>query len=237
MSSSQHEAPLPFEYRIIRSHRRRTAAIQIKGDGVEVRVPHWVDDAWIEGFVRERRDWVASRLASVRAQRDRHRIEVQPGATIPFRGRSLRLEWYRGETTGLEPVDETLQLTLSRRIRRPERAVAEETLRGWLQQQAEEALPARLRALATRTGLLPADVSVRSFRRRWGSCDNRGRIALNWRLILADARVTDYVLIHELCHLRHFDHSPAFWRLVERHCPDHRNCQAYLRERGCWLEW
>jgi len=237
MSPTRYEAPLPFEYRIIRSQRRRTAAIQIKGDAVEVRVPHWVEEAWIEGFVRERRDWVASRLASVRAQRELHRIDVVQGAAIPFRGRSLRLEWQRGEVTRLEPEGDRLRLTLSRRVRRCEHRVAEETLRSWLLQQAGEVLPARLQALAARTGLAPSGVSVRSFRRRWGSCDNRGGIALNWRLILADPRVADYVLIHELCHLRHFDHSPAFWRLVQRHCPDHRHWQAYLRERGCWLEW
>lgn len=237
MSPRRYEAPLPFEYRIIRSHRRRTAAIQIKDGAVEVRVPHWVDAAWVEGFVRERRDWVASRLASVRAQWELHRIEVGQGATIPFRGRSLRLEWARGDVTALEADCDTLRLTLSGRIRRCEHTVAEEALRNWLLQQAVEALPMRLEALSAQTGLAPTGVSVRGFRRRWGSCDNRGRIALNWRLILADPRVADYVLIHELCHLRHFDHSPAFWRLVEQHCPDHRQWQVYLRERGCWLEW
>ncbi|NVK42509.1 MAG: M48 family metallopeptidase [Oceanospirillaceae bacterium] len=237
MSSLQYEAPLPFDYRVVRSRRRRTAAIQIKGNLVEVRVPHWVTDDWVSGFVRERQAWVAQRLSIVVAQRDRHRLEVQDGASLPYRGGWIRLHWQPGAASGCELSGDTLIVGLSRRIRRPEATVAEEQVRGWLLDRAGEALPARLRHLASQTGLAPAGVAVRGFRRRWGSCDNRGRIALNWRLVLAEPGAADYVLIHELCHLRHFDHSPRFWQLVAQHCPDHRYWQDYLRERSCWLEW
>ncbi|MFC6673879.1 M48 family metallopeptidase [Marinobacterium aestuariivivens] len=236
MSSQRLEAPLPFDYRIVRSHRR-TAAIQIRADAVEVRVPHWVGADWIDGFVRSREQWIRSRLASVRAQRDAHLIEVARGARVPFRGQALRLDWQPGAAAAVAHRDDRLEVTLSRRIRRPQEEVVADQLRQWLQRQATDILCARLWALAAHTGLQPSGVSVRGFRRRWGSCDSRGRIALNWRLVLAHPEAADYVLIHELCHLRHFDHSPRFWQLVARHCAGYRQHQDYFRERACWLEW
>ncbi|GGO75565.1 hypothetical protein GCM10011348_00650 [Marinobacterium nitratireducens] len=237
MSSSQHEAPLPFDYRVVRSRRRRTAAILIKNDRVEVRVPHWVGNDWIAAFVHERRDWIATRLSRVLLQRELHRPEVRDGGLVPYRGRELRLRLCAGNSSTCRVIDDRLEVRLSQRIRRSAEQVADELVRDWLQARAREVLPERLQQLSRETGLVPTGVSVRGFRRRWGSCDNRGGIALNWRLILAEPQAADYVLIHELCHLRHFDHSPRFWQLVGRHCPEHRQWQDYLRERGCWLEW
>ena len=93
-------------------------------------------------------------------------------------------------------------------------------------------LPARLRELAERHGLAVARISIRSQRTRWGSCGPDGHISLNWRLVLMPDWVRDYVLIHELMHLRRLDHSPAYWRHVEAACPDYRLARRWLRLNG-----
>jgi predicted metal-dependent hydrolase len=93
-------------------------------------------------------------------------------------------------------------------------------------------LPARLLALAREQGLVVRKVSVRNQKRRWGSCSPNGHICLNWRLVLMPDAVRDYVLIHELMHLRRMDHSPAFWKLVARVCPEYRAHRAFLRSRS-----
>jgi predicted metal-dependent hydrolase len=98
-----------------------------------------------------------------------------------------------------------------------------------LRQQAARELPERLGALAAQHGFTVKAVSVRGQRTRWGSCSPSGRISLNWRLVQLPASVADYVLLHELAHLKHLNHSARFWREVERICPWHREARAWLR--------
>jgi predicted metal-dependent hydrolase len=101
-----------------------------------------------------------------------------------------------------------------------------------LRAQACRELPRRLLDLAARYGLRVARVSIRNQRSRWGSCGRDGHICLNWRLILMPASVRDYVLVHELMHLRRMDHSPAYWRLVGEAFPEYRCARDWLRRHG-----
>jgi predicted metal-dependent hydrolase len=101
-----------------------------------------------------------------------------------------------------------------------------------LRDRAREELPARLLEIAAMHGLTVTGVSIRNQRTRWGSCGRDGRISLNWRLVLMPAAVRDYVLIHELMHLRRSDHSPAYWRLVAAACPGYREARQWLRSHG-----
>jgi predicted metal-dependent hydrolase len=98
--------------------------------------------------------------------------------------------------------------------------------------KARRELPGRLLELAARHGLAVSRVSVRNQRSRWGSCGRDGHICLNWRLVLMPESVRDYVLVHELMHLRRMDHSPAYWRLVAEACPDYRSARDWLRRHG-----
>jgi predicted metal-dependent hydrolase len=99
-------------------------------------------------------------------------------------------------------------------------------------EQAPEVLPQRLRDLAREHGLTIAKVSIRNQRTRWGSCGRDGHICLNWRLMLMPEWVRDYVLIHELMHLRRLDHSPQYWKLVAAACPEFRKARQWLRLNG-----
>ena len=99
-----------------------------------------------------------------------------------------------------------------------------------LRRQAARELPERLLRLAEHHGVHVSRVSVRNQRSRWGSCSPDGHICLNWRLVLMPDSVRDYVLIHELMHLRRLDHSRHFWRLVAHACPDYENARQWLRE-------
>jgi predicted metal-dependent hydrolase len=101
-----------------------------------------------------------------------------------------------------------------------------------LRQRAERELPARLLELAVMHGLTVSRVSVRNQRSRWGSCGRDGHICLNWRLVRMPPAIRDYVLIHELMHLRRLDHSPAYWKLVSAACPDYEDARRWLRLHG-----
>ena len=101
-----------------------------------------------------------------------------------------------------------------------------------LRERARIELPARLFELARDHGLTVGRVSLRSQRTRWGSCGRNGHICLNWRLILMPEWVRDYVLVHELMHLRRLDHSPSYWKLVAAACPGYRDARGWLRLNG-----
>ncbi len=101
-----------------------------------------------------------------------------------------------------------------------------------LRAQAHEELPARLQALAEEHGLPVRRISIRNQRTRWGSCGRDGHICLNWRLVAMPEWVRDYVMIHELMHLKRLDHSPAYWRLVAAACPRFREARQWLRAHG-----
>ncbi len=101
-----------------------------------------------------------------------------------------------------------------------------------LRTMAKESLPARFRELATEHGLDVARVSVRNQRSRWGSCGHDGHICLNWRLVLMPDWVRDYVMIHELMHLKLMNHSPAYWRLVRAACPNYVRARKWLRDHA-----
>ena len=95
--------------------------------------------------------------------------------------------------------------------------------------RAKKELPARLLELAARHGLAVTRISIRNQRWRWGSCSRGGHICLNWRLVTMPDEVRDYVLIHELMHLKRMDHSPKFWKLVAEACPGYQDARLWLR--------
>ena len=98
--------------------------------------------------------------------------------------------------------------------------------------RAKKELPPRLLELAARHGLAVTRISIRNQRWRWGSCSRSGHICLNWRLVTMPEEVRDYVLIHELMHLKRMDHSPKFWKLVAAACPGYQDARAWLRIRN-----
>jgi predicted metal-dependent hydrolase len=101
--------------------------------------------------------------------------------------------------------------------------------------RARRELPLRLLQLAARYRLTVSRISIRNQRSRWGSCSRRGHICLNWRLVTMPDSVRDYVLIHELMHLKRMDHSPKFWKLVAEACPDYQEARWWLRKAA--REW
>jgi predicted metal-dependent hydrolase len=105
-----------------------------------------------------------------------------------------------------------------------------------LQARARRELPLRLLALAAEHGLDVSRISIRNQRWRWGSCSRAGHICLNWRLVAMPDWIRDYVMVHELMHLKRMDHSPKFWKLVAAICPEYQAARRWLREHADRVE-
>lgn len=162
-----------------------------------------------------------------RARRYVVRVKADGGVrvTIPNRGSRKQAEAFLA-TQG-EWVERQRQRLQAVEREAPPRFSPEEA--GALRARARKELPARLLALAAAFDLTVRRISIRNQRWRWGSCSPSGHISLNWRLVTMPDSVRDYVLIHELMHLKQMNHSPKFWRLVAAACPDYQAARQWLR--------
>lgn len=220
---------------IIRSSKRKTAAIKIQKGKVFVIVPEYLPMAAIESLVAKKNRWIKEKLVI-----QNEIIAIKPkefvsGESFSFLGRnhSLKIE------SGLYPVIKLHQdeLVVSVRDKTADNApTIKQLLLRWYKQQAESGLRDKTEEYSRIIGVNPSSVTIKSFKSRWGSCSITGGIQYNWKIIIAPDRIVNYVVIHELCHILHHNHSPAFWRAVERYCPDYRDCNAWLKMNGGRLE-
>ncbi len=225
-----------IEYRIRRSRRRKkTYQVSIVEGQALLVAPHRTTNAEAEDLIRHKARWILSKLeAAVLVPTS---LAFLSGEKLPYLGRDLTL-WVQGEVTnpsGQPQVSREggwLKVTVL--------PGQDETTRGqqvaeavvaWYVQQAREHIDRHLaRWLPTLTDGAVPTVKIRNQKRRWGSCSSTGALHFNWRLAMLEPSLTEYVVVHELCHLTHMNHSPAFWDLVARHLPDVKERRRRLRE-------
>lgn len=222
-----------IEYRLVRSNRRRrTIEITIEPDGVRVASPMRTPNAEIEATVREREAWIRKHLA---APREMPRVATyEDGETLTFLGRPVPLLVHERPGRPRAALDFfNLRVSVPPRLDADRRqATVRTTVLNWYRERAVEVIPLRVEGWARSMGCEPSRVVVKEQKQRWGSCGPDGVLRFNWRLVLGAPALLDYVVVHELAHLRHPHHGPAFWRAVARHMPDYRERRNRLREWG-----
>lgn len=217
----------------LRRTRRRTIGFVVGADGLVVSAPRWVPLYEIESALREKSGWIVRKLAEVHERERRleaSRIEWRDGCTLPYLGRPLRV--------ALDPAapmsgaagdhsDATLRLGLATHS---EPAQIRDAVQAWLMRQARGVFTERLNHFAPQLGVQWRRLGLSNAYTRWGSAGADGSIRLNWRLIHFAPPVIDYVVVHELSHLRVLDHSPRFWDTVAQVMPDYAELREQLRD-------
>nr|VFK14185.1 MAG: hypothetical protein BECKLPF1236A_GA0070988_1010112 [Candidatus Kentron sp. LPFa]VFK29899.1 MAG: hypothetical protein BECKLPF1236C_GA0070990_1009712 [Candidatus Kentron sp. LPFa] len=215
------EEPIPYTlYQIPR--RKRVHLIISDDDHLQVRAPRGFTPSEAEKALHARSAWVLDTLRRIRTSRAK-RQPLRSGTRLSLLDEGLRLMVIR-ENKRFSVIREQDILRVYGETEQDIRT----SLERWYRNEARNYLPTRLAALADHVGVRPTKVSIRSQKTRWGSCSGKGHISLNWRLMLLPTRLTDYVLIHELCHLRQLNHSPKFWALVKRTIPDYEERRTLL---------
>lgn len=203
-------------------------------DGVVVtlplRLPRYINP---DRFVQDNGPWVLEKLREAGHHVSPSGSESQlRGRRILFRGKPYRIVVERlivsRPRVRLNEQRETISIYLPRN---PE-ITPEGVLKAWLREEAAKQIRKTVIEEARAIGVKCKRVTVREQKTKWGSCTSDGNISFNWRLILFPPRVLRYVVIHELCHLRHFDHSIRFWRLVQKHMADYHTSVEWLRTEG-----
>jgi predicted metal-dependent hydrolase len=209
-------------YGLLRA-QRRTLTIVVESGAVEVRAPRWTPLAEIEGFIRDKEPWISRRVEE--ARRKPRPFAWLAGERLPVLGESLRIVVTPGGPPGeVRRVDDHLEVGLPGDTGGP--ALRDAVLE-WLCREAKHLFKQRITLYAPRLGVPEPELRLSNARTQWGSCSARGRVLLNWRLIHVPVRLIDYVVAHELAHLRELNHSRRFWALVENAYP---GCGAARRE-------
>lgn len=219
-------------YLLVRSSRR-SIGMEVSAQGLTVRAPLRASHTVIESVLREKTRWILQKLSDRAVRVDSTpRVHWQDGSSMPFLGGELQLRLHpQAPRTG-----ELLSIGLQRwvlHLRADAEASAEQVravVAAWWLRHARQLLTERLQHYAPAMGVQWRSLRLSNARTRWGSAKADGSIMLNWRLLHYRLPVLDYVVIHELAHLRHMDHSPRFWAVVESVCPDYLQLRQALKQ-------
>jgi len=215
--------------RVRTTRRQGSIALRVSRHEIRILAPQGTPAAAIERLLQERQQWIETAIA---AQQQTPRAErgYCSGETLLLAGTPYPLLTLPGARCQLEWRDGVFEL----RLPHPDTTVAQrrQAVIAWYQQRAEQEWPQRLQHWADHCDLHPQSLKIRTYKSRWGACTARGQVSLNTLLMLAPDTVRDYVIVHELCHLRHLNHSAAYWALVARHCPDFKARRHWLKCEG-----
>ncbi|VWB81943.1 metal-dependent hydrolase [Burkholderia arboris] len=216
-----------LEYRLKRS-ARRTIGFTIDGSGLSITAPRWVTLADIEAAISEKQRWIFAKLAEWKTrteQRALPQIDWRDGAQLPYLGKTVTIALGAGAVA----FDaDALRLSLPLPVQADMQQI-KDRVQGWLQGEAKRIFGERLPVYAEKLGVTYSMYALSSAATRWGSCSSDGKIRLNWRLIHFPMSIIDYVVAHELSHLREMNHSPAFWQTVESIFPEFREARHTLK--------
>lgn len=228
MKSEERHARLPngeeIRYLLKRSPRRRTIALRIDSSGLTVNAPARAPLYRLEAVLADKAGWVREKLAEMLARQAPER-SWRDGESLPFLGGELRLTVLSGRSR-VQPLLAG-ELLLAEVADAADAGAVKTKVVKWYRSQALAHFAERVALYAARLNVPVPPLSLSNAATRWGSCNARGEVRLNWRLIKAAPALIDYVVAHELAHLKHLDHSPAFWHTVERLFP---GCLAVRRE-------
>jgi predicted metal-dependent hydrolase len=208
--------------RLVRSRRRTISLIVTPEAELVVRAPLNVSAAAIRGFVRQHDSWIHKKMVEM----------MQRPQAVIHKYAEGEILWFLGRPYPLHISDEP-KTTISRtdRLIVPHGIGPDfpAEIRRWYKTEAETEIRSRCMWFSMMTGYSPASLRITDARQRWGSCNHEGDLNFSWRLIQAPLPIVDYVIVHELVHLRQPDHSPKFWQKVEALMPDYRQRRDWLR--------
>lgn len=216
---------------------RRTADIVIEPDGrVIVRAPESISPERVEDIIEAKRLWIYKNLAEWRDLNATRVIrEYRNGEGFLYLGRSYRLLLVAGQEEPLLLKGGRFQLRRDL-VDQGEVPAAKAAFRDYFVTRGIERITRRVAYFAPKVGIEPGKIDVRELGHRWASCSPNGNLAFHWKCMMAPPKVIDYIVVHELCHMHHLDHSDAFWNEVDKVMPDFHERKEWLRKNGAAMD-
>ncbi len=229
----------------IERSKRKTLCMSINKDGsVTVKAPRlFPTEQEIAKFVEQKADWVLKQRQKMQDREDMKLVRrFETDYSFPYLGqeRLIQMQYAKKnsfsfedgniiiKTPALEKLEENYDA--SENISIIEKL--QNDLKKWYKKQAFAYVSKRVEYFQNIVGVTVTSVSIKSRKSQWGSCDSNGNLTFSWRLVMARPEAIDYVVIHELCHRKHMDHSPAFWKEVQKYMPDYKEQKKWLEENS-----
>lgn len=207
--------------------KRLTLRIDRGGQGLRVTVPPRTPARDVDVFLRRHAEWLEERLARLP-----EKPRLADGLKLPIRGSAVLLKHVggRGGATLAEEADGAVLLVHGEAASLPRRVA------DFLKREAKAEITALVARHAAAAGRRPGKIRFRDTASRWGSCTAAGALSFSWRIMMAPPAVIDYLVAHEVAHLKEMNHGPAFWDLCRRLCPETERCRAWLKSNGAALQ-
>lgn len=233
-------------YKVVRS-QRKTLSLQVRHGEVLVRAPYCVDETYINTLIQKKSAWLKAKIAQ-QSHIDDSRCDFSHGSMLFLFGKLVTLDiafakqasFFLAEDVNNQQV---LHIVLAERNQKKFSnnvllaTAVKKQIEKYFKQQAEELIPLKVTTYSQLTSLKPTSIKIRQYRARWGSCNNRGELSFNYLLMMLPTDVIDYVVIHELCHLQHLNHSKEFWQLVARYFPNYMQAKQWIKTNQSSLLW
>lgn len=216
---------------VIHSSKRRTGQLSVEGGFVKVVIPSNVTQEHLQKLLESKKNWIFDKIRVQSEYLIPKTKEYISGESFTYLGKNYRLHVNTSGASAVKLKSGRLEVSLEDNLSKDEQdECIRSALTDWYVERATERLNEKTSRYAKILGIKPRKVQVSDFKSRWGSCSIKGDIAYNWRIIIAPHRIVDYVVVHELAHMIKHDHSPDFWKTIEKVLPDYR-------ERKEWLKW
>lgn len=212
-------------YTILKSPKRRTISVTVSQKGITVRAPIAVSEAKIQTFLQEKQNWILKQTDRFQRETELQSEYENYQKTMIF-GTIYRLKPYAGTKTVITD-DAVLFSQKTKKMN--------DTMRKFLCALTEEYLRENLYWYQQQTGAKPSQVKLTSAKGKWGSCDSKGLIRLNYHIAMLPSELIEYVVIHELCHLTQLNHSAKFWNYVSQFYPEYKKARKEIKKYSCFL--
>ncbi len=205
-----------IQYSVLKSKRRKTSEIQVNGNKVELRVPISKTNIQIKNIMEGKKQWIYKKQLEFKSEKNEQKRNIYK-TFLPYLGKNCTFK------VKLDQKENTVKFVNSKFIinlsdKRPLKKEIQKTYEKWLMVKAEKYLESRTAKLGTKIGIKPSKITIKNLKGKWGSALS-GNITLNSNLMKCPKDTIDYIIIHELCHLKIQDHSHRYWNLVRKHYP------------------
>ena len=221
---------------ITRTRRRKTISIIIKDGKVEVKAPFNLKQKEIDDFILKKEKWIRNKILLQKSTKKSPKKKFVSGEIFKFLGKDLKLKINIGNIEKTYIKNDCIHLDLENNLENNKEKIKKK-LEFFYRRSSEKILKEKTLIESKKMKLNLKEIKVKSYKSRWGSCSSNGDISYNWKLIMAPEKIIDYVIIHELCHLIHFNHSCNYWREVSKKLPNYKESREWLKSNQFLFDW
>ena len=221
---------------ITRTKRKKTISILIKDGNVEVKAPFNLKQKEIDSFILKKEKWIKNKILFQKSIKKLPKKKFIDGEVFKLLGKDLILKLNISDTKKTYIKNDYICLDLKNNTKNNKEKIKRE-LELFFRSFSERILKEKTLIESKKMNLKVKEIKVRSYKNRWGSCSSNGNISYNWKLIMAPERIINYVIIHELCHLIHFNHSSDYWWEVSKEHPNYKESKEWLKSNQHLFDW